>query len=338
MERYRHHDVPGFRTWLHGTFGSILTRQREVQEEIRKKQAVLDEIILLADRYGLSDVAAYRKWVWRRDHPDEAEEEDRQFEEARRQREEARQRREEAWRKKYGGDSRAAADDPFGEDAPWEDDLGDAAKKAFADLSDAEWEAFGAFAEETFGIRLPRRDTGKKDDETAGGQSAKNLYRAIVRQLHPDHHGNMSDARKELWHEAQAAYKRRDVEALRGILASCDGSENGPGLHTPVAAIRWLIRRVKEDTRALRREIGKLRNDRAWEYETRIKDPRFVGNIERELKAVLQSHESQLGMLTGSLGDIERRAVRKPAAHQNRPGAKPKRPAPVNDDQFDLPF
>jgi len=337
-ERYRQHDVPGFRAWVHGTFGSLLTRQREVQEEIRKKQALLDEITLLSERYGLSEIAAYRKWVWRRDHPDEAAEEDRRFEEARRQSEEARQEREEAWRKKHGGNSRAAADDPFGDDEPWEDELGDAAAEEFADMPDREWEAFGAFAEEMFGIRLPRRGSGHKDDDTAGGKSAKNLYRAIVRQLHPDHHGNMSEARKELWHEAQEAYRCRDVDALRAILASCEGSENGPGLHTPVAAIRWLIQRVKTDTRALRRDLGKLRNDRAWEYETRIKDPRFVVGIGWELKDLLRSQEAQLGMLTGYLGNLERRAFRRPAAKAHRPAAKPNRPAPANDDPLDLPF
>jgi len=217
----------------------------------------------------------------------------------------------EAWSKKHGGNSREADDDPFGDDdEPWEDELGDAAKKEFAEMPDDEWEAFIAFAEEMFGIRLPRRGAGHKDDDAAGGKSAKNLYRAIVRQLHPDHHGNMSEARKELWHEAQEAYRRRDVDALRGILASCEGSENGPGLHTPVAAIRWLIRRVKADARALRRELGKLRNDRAWEYEKRIKDSRFVAGIGWELKDLLRNQELQLGMLTGGLQELERQAFR----------------------------
>ena len=61
LKRFREQDTPGFKAWLHQTFGTLLTRQREVAQAIVDKQNLLLEIEDIADRYRLSDVAAYRK-------------------------------------------------------------------------------------------------------------------------------------------------------------------------------------------------------------------------------------------------------------------------------------
>jgi hypothetical protein len=315
----RHHDdeVPGFRAWLHRTFGHLLTRQRELARAIEEKRALLIEIEDLADRYNLSDAAAYRKARWRQDHSEEAEREDREFAEAEERRAQARRRRK-------GEDA-----DPWAEDNDAYDPF---AAGDFESIPDEAWDEFSDFFEEMTGTRPPPRNarslrSGPHPEE----KSTRALYRTIVRRLHPDHHGQMSEARKQLWHEAQDAYRRRDLNALYGILARCDDGEAGLGQHSPVALIRRLTRQIKDAVRAAKREIRRMQRDPAWDYQNRVLNPGFVRRVEADLKDALRELEWQSHSMSAALSKLERQA--------NRPAPKPAKPRNRSADlEPELPF
>jgi hypothetical protein len=58
-------------------------------------------------------------------------------------------------------------------------------------------------------------------------KDVKEIYRTIVRQLHPDMNGQMDDSKAALWHEAQEAYRRNDVAALNSVLGRCKEISRG---------------------------------------------------------------------------------------------------------------
>ena len=97
------------------------------------------------------------------------------------------------------------------------------------------------------GIRPPGRASAKGPSGRSPEEerSSKALYRTIVRRLHPDHHGHMDETRRNLWHETQEAYRRRDLNALYSILARCDNGEAGLGAHSPVSLVLRLTRQLK---------------------------------------------------------------------------------------------
>lgn len=318
LKRYHDQDVPGFRSWMHRTFGHLLTRQRELQRAIEDKQVFIYEIHAMAHRYRLSDLAAYRKVVWRRAHPDEAQAEDLAFEEAERQRQQA----------------RSAKDQPDGfihDDDPDRDEFfGD---DEFEDDPDGDEDGFDAFFESMTGIRLPSRKAG---DSNPDQKTVKELYRNIVRRLHPDHHGQMSEARKSLWHEAQAAYRHHDLNALHSILARCEDGEAGLGDHSPISLIRRMTQQLKTATQSTRREIRTLKRDVAWDYETRVKNAPFVKGIRMDLENMVHTLQWNLNDIEQELARLDRLATRQ-AQQRQPPKRKPDRTSRATT-QADLPF
>lgn len=113
----------------------------------------------------------------------------------------------------------------------------------------------------------------------------------------------MTEARKALWHEAQDAYRRHDVNALHSILARCDAGETGLGDHSPVSLIRHLTELLRKAAQTTRNQMRNMRRDVAWDYEKRIRNPNFV----RQVKADLQG---MVGSLRWSLDEIERELAR----------------------------
>jgi hypothetical protein len=317
IKRYHERDIPGFRSWLHATFGQQLTQQRELQQTIHEKRAFLIEIEELSDRYGLSQVAAYRKALWRREHPREAEEEDRLLDES---------RRKAAQSKADGADE----EDPFGGMKNWDDNP---FNDPDLDIPDELRDMMNRIVEEATGMRLPggawsRRSAARREDK-----SAKELYRAIVRRLHPDHHGQMTGAQKALWHEAQEAYKRRDSGALQGILARCDNSESGIGKHTAVSYILKLTHQLKDAVKQVNREMRIVKRDPAWNYEAQAANARYAQRIGFEMTQTILTLKLELEGLLGYLRRLEGMANRPQPSRQAR---KRRRPSP--DDDFDLPF
>jgi hypothetical protein len=313
LKRFREQDTPGFRAWLHQTFGSLLTRQRELAQAIHEKQDLLMEIEELADRYRLSDVAAYRKAQWRRAHPEEAQAEDLRFEEEMRRRQEAQGAR--------PGEAPDPCDDAPGLDDRFDDD-------EFGQVPDDDWNDFSDFFETMTGIRPPPRSAKHSPQED---RSARDIYRMIVRQLHPDHHGAMSEARKNLWHEAQEAYRRRDVAALHSVLARCDNGAAGLGPHTPVSLIRRLTAQLRQAIQSTRSEIRRMKTDPAWNFEERTRDPRYANQIRAELQSAIHIIEHELRSVYDVLARLERKANRPP-----RPSPASRRRPPPSDlmDEF----
>ena len=313
LQRYHTRDVPGFRAWIHRTFGQELTRQRELLQAIEEKRALLIEVEQWIVERGLSEAQAYRHVLWRRANPAEAEAEDRRFEERARQASERDARHGES-----GPGAEEQADD-------WPEDSDPFADPDFDDISDDEWDDFSDFMEASTGQRPPPRRPSRaelpREDE-----SAKSLYRQIVRRLHPDHHGHMSAAHAELWHAAQAAYRRRDVVALQGILARCEGG-GAPHSESPVSVVRHLVRELRKAIQAVRRETRGFRKEPAWDYERRLRDPRFTARMAAEVDSAQRSLEWTLREVDREIARLERKAV-----------PRPRRPRPSTSVQDELPF
>lgn len=307
LKRYHEQDVPGFRSWLHRNFGHLLTRQRELQQAMQEKMAFAADIEEMVRRHGFSYPTAYRKVVWRRAHPDEAEAEDRELEELQREHEQARPA-------DRVGNKTESDDEP---------DDGD----IISDEEFAEW--LEELSEEP---HPPPHGRGSHPDQ----QTAKELYRNIVRQLHPDHHGQMTEARAALWHEAQEAYRRHDLSALHSVLARCEDGAAAMGEHTPVSLIRRMTQQLAAAARSIRSELRHVKQDPAWRYEDQLDDMRYFRKIDRELRDVLNKMQWTLDEINHDLASLEQEA-RRQESRGSRPKPKPPRRSQACSDD-DLPF
>ena len=66
----------------------------------------------------------------------------------------------------------------------------------------------------------------------------KDLYRALVRRLHPDSQVEMTPQKTEWWHQAQAAYQIGDPDELELILTLCEIGDTGTTAHTSASMLQ----------------------------------------------------------------------------------------------------
>ena len=258
IERYRTVDVPLYSKWLNSTFGTVLTETRELQAKLHDAQFLIEEVeaeFFLGRHSSLA--AAYRKVMRRRTHPEEFAEEVKQAE---KKADEARKRFEQFFG--FSPDDEDDDFDPFGEEDPVMDE------RDFPP-----------------GLRRPA-----PKPETNG--RLKDLYRNLVRKLHPDTGGERSARQMEWWHQTQEAYQQGNTEQLELILTLAEMEESGTK-SASVSILQLITAKYKQGLNALRRELRRYKGDPAWSFST-LED---LGPVQERMRTQLESQRNHLTSL-----------------------------------------
>ena len=125
----------------------------------------------------------------------------------------------------------------------------------------------------------------------AGARSKrlKELYRAVVRRLHPDSQREMTAQKTEWWHQAQAAYEAGDAEQLEVILTLCEIGESGTTAHTSASLLQRITAQLKSSLREIKRQITERRRDPAWNFSSRTDHAALADQMRRELMGDLMA-------------------------------------------------
>lgn len=107
-----------------------------------------------------------------------------------------------------------------------------------------------------------------------------NLYRTLVKKLHPDVAGE-SEERRKFWESVQIAYKQRDVEKLRVIHLLVDDyyQEN---TKNEEARLKTLIIELENNIRNQETKLKNLKYQEPFVFQDKLKD-RFWINRRKEL-------------------------------------------------------
>jgi hypothetical protein len=116
----------------------------------------------------------------------------------------------------------------------------------------------------------------------------KELYRSLVRRLHPDTQREMTAQKAEWWHQAQAAYQVDDAEQLEVILTLCEISEKGTTEHTSVSLLQRITENLKRSLRQIKRQISSQRKDPAWNFSGRTDRDSLATQMRRSLMSDLE--------------------------------------------------
>jgi hypothetical protein len=286
LERFETLDKPKFNGWIHRQFGALITELREATQKLQTTRELLSEIESEAFLSNCSHVRAYERVMWRRQHPEEAEEQARQEEEA-----EARRRR---------GASGSQGADPFAEETD----------EFFADFEEEFARMFNT------GPRSERPEVESSPPRQTHAR-LKELYRAVVRRLHPDMHEAVTAQKQEWWHQAQAAYQSGDVDQLQVILTLCEIEEQGSTAKTSVSLLARITRQFKSSLRTLRSQLQRCRRDPAWNFSNLRSRGDLLERSERQLKSDLRELRSLLDSLEAQIGCWARQA--------RAPGRRPSR-------------
>jgi hypothetical protein len=310
LERARvawHHferkDKPAFVRWRAREFGALLSKAREVEEQIRDAQAVVHEVEMEMRR-GFQDAhSAYQRVMFRRKNPTVAVEE------------------EDLESSRGGGEASHKLSD-FEEEALFQEwvqrSLGTNPDKMDDEAYSTTFEAFkshmfrGAPEEPRLtGInrasaqkRIPKEleEEGKEEEDGKMDARVKELYRILVRRLHPDLRADTSAAVSALWHEVQEAYAAGDVAQMEILLALIDIESNNMGAQTSIGQMRSILAELERALRALEKSLSEAEGDDAWNFAQSGSNAGLRLRVERQLKSDLAARSLRLDVLTKTIG------------------------------------
>ena len=299
--RFEREDQPAFQRWKAATFGPLLSRMREVEGLIREKERLVAEVEREMYFSGSRSYrAAYTRVEKRRNNPDaEAE---------------ARSKTpppEEEWAREEKSEEEEL--DEFTQELLFEeflrtflgmnpDRMSDRQyAKMFADFkakilgrdrSDEPPPNWRAEPEPDFAPEPPKEPKDR----------VKELYRLLVRRLHPDMRADSNAEVSSIWHEVQEAYAAGNIDRLEMLLALTDIQSNTTGEHTSLFQMRSVLAELCQAFKAVQRNLQTAKADPAWNFARRANRSKIESRLRRELETTLDWHEDQLRQLEALIG------------------------------------
>jgi hypothetical protein len=319
-ERFQKDDKSAFAQWMAATFGHLMTQLRETCGLIQERQNLIAEVEDEMDwGNARSYRAAYARVVQQKANPPvepphrEREPGASSFQSEDEYRESPRPER---------SDARAESE----EEMLFRSFLQFVMGLSPEELTPAEYEQiYREFRASELRDRRSRpvepRPSPEKKSTT---NRLKEIYRILVRRLHPDARKEAKAEALSVWHEVQEAYQHGDVERLEVLLALTETESEMAGEKSSLGQLRGLISALERDLGALRRSLNKARQDPAWDFGNKPNRDALVRKIQREL-------EGELAYQQRCLQEMEKQIQRWAAPLVKKP--KPA-PHPVRSNQI----
>jgi hypothetical protein len=279
LHRHEETDRPAYDAWLHGTFPTLITRLRELHQEVFAKGQRVQTVQAMAAMTGRSARKIWREEKERAANPDAFEAESETRSENRH------------WDSRHEPD-----EDFFGDDD--NDDRGSTRR------SRPQWE--DAFEAERAHPAAPR--------PTA---EARDVYRRLVQRLHPDRGGAWTAARQRLWHEVQQAWAAADADWLTRLEVEWEAAHDVLSLASPLSRLRAAIEELHAARRDLERKLRTYRESPPWRFTlTERKREQLHRRTEMNFRHDIDFLQRQLAHLDAMIASWEEppRSRRRPRA------------------------
>lgn len=356
LTNFETRDLPAWHRWEAATLGALLTELRTVLQELAEKRELMLDIE--DERYwtGCSRLAAYRRIMQEREDikngvaPEEPEED---FDDDFPPGPEA---PEADFPRVFG-----ASDLPEGMTAEVFDAMSRREQNAFRQ----EYKAISGLYELMTGLTAPELDEVLAADRARAGGGApprkdartppgpepsraeapeksressrlKDLYRMLVRQLHPDVHGEQTPAEREFWHQVQDAYGTGDLERLEALYGRLQVGLKGDEHKLPVAVLQRMTRELLDTFKTLQNAVTKARRNPAWQFSLAKRREKIEARRRTELERDLRDAQGELAYLRMELETLAAKA-QKPVKRRKKKGAKAARPVKSFADE-DIAF
>jgi hypothetical protein len=131
----------------------------------------------------------------------------------------------------------------------------------------------------------------------------KELYRLLVRRLHPDLRADGNATVSSLWHEVQEAYAMGDVGRMELLLSLSDIEANAVSEETTLFQMRAVLRELQRALDALQRSLHEAKSDDAWDFAHKGADEGLHVQVEQQLQRNLVTRTTGLTSLQKIIAD-----------------------------------
>lgn len=151
----------------------------------------------------------------------------------------------------------------------------------------------------------------KSGDNRKAGEdktpNLKDLYRKIVKRLHPDVNPNATEREKELFRKATKAYQEGDLVTLQEIYDEIftGVSEEMEADDLTPERLQEIVRKLKEQIRAVQEEIRKIKNRVPYLYKKLLDDPEKIRLVQEKIMEAIALYESEINRLQGIMKDVQ---------------------------------
>jgi hypothetical protein len=148
---------------------------------------------------------------------------------------------------------------------------------------------------------FPGEDTSRASEAEAPSR-LKELYRVLVRRLHPDTRADTDSDVSALWHEVQEAYADGNIERLEMLLAFTDMQAENVGRQTTVGQMRAVLKEIRSSLHALLRTLSGAKREMAWDFARNTNRGPLEQKLRRQMERDIAAREAQLRDLEAFIG------------------------------------
>ena len=294
-------DKPAFARWRAREFGALLSTARDVETQIRDAQALLHEVEMEMRRLFQDPFSAYARVMARRANPAAAAEEAARA-----------ARADQGLGRKVSDFEKEALFQEWVKSA-----LGTNPDKMDDEAYSTSFEAFKshmfrALPEEPASPKPARSrraadvagepEMEEKELDDLVDARVRELYRRLVRRLHPDLRADGSAAVSTLWHEVQEAYAASDVARMEILLALSDIEANRLADQS-LWQMQAVLAELERAACALEKSLLEAGGEDAWDFARAGANAELYKRVERQLKSDLASRSQRLDLLTRTLAE-----------------------------------
>lgn len=334
--RFEKEDCPAFDRWMAATFGALLTERRENEAKIREKAMLISEIDFEMLVSGVRNPrVAYAAVMERKNNPKASNGA------SSKRSEDAEHSSSKEGNDPFFGDPFHEFDsdgdvdeiDDFELEMMFQDfvrvvmgtDPSKMAEDRYQEMLEQFKENFRqeqqAHRSSSGAEQASRFASAERHGPAEASARIKEIYRILVRRLHPDLRADGDKEVSALWHEVQEAYERGNLERMEMLLALTDVQANTIGDQTTLSQMNAVIAELTRAYNALRKSLRQAKKHGAWNFVRSKSRDKLFKKIEREIKADIESQNRALQEFTAIL-NVWSQPPPKPKA--KRSAARPK--------------
>jgi len=316
LQRFEQEDRPAFGGWMAATFGAMLTEIRDNARLIHEQQGLILDVeteMICGNHHNPRK--AYAAVMKRREGgdgdddfvpPDAPQDADDDFDPS------------------DDGSGEIPMEDRY---ALFEDFVSSVLGLNPERMSDAEYaEMFAKFEAEIFGDE-PKAGTSQtphaeKPSERRDAGRIKEIYRTLVRRLHPDLRADGDVTVSAIWHDVQEAYEARNLDRMETLLALTEIESGAEGGQASLSQIQRALGELNRALQVIQRSIQEAKRDPAWGFARNPYRGPLEKKVRRETEEILSEQRWVLADLKRTLDDWSRPWHPRPRK-QGKPAKKP---------------